>query len=587
MDILAFASRLVGILPAAAVLALAGCAPGQPAPPRVDVVVVGAGMAGLAAAIEAAAGGAQVVVVDSNSVGGGHAMLASGFSLVGTPLQERMGYHDDVETAVADILAWGEDADPWWVRRYVEGSRAEVHDWLVARGVEFAMILPNPEDSVPRFHLPRGAAAGATLPVLREALGNERIGFVWNHEVTGLLREGRTVTGVRARDLRSGDEFELQAAAVVIATGGFESNDRLVREHWPAGRALPEPLYVGSGEFATGGGLKLAADAGAALVRMDRQLVYVTGMPNPRDASGRRGLLVLNPAAIMVDGSGRRFTNEAGASKDIEALVLSRSPATYWLVFDEPARAQLMIRGGPWLDGEVVEREIMANPALVSHAADLRSLAEAAGLPADALAATVERYNRFLREGRDGDFGRFGEASRGRLPPALETPPFHAIQLFPMVRKSMGGVAIDHEARVLDAEGRPIVGLYAAGEVTGIAGINGSHGGSGTFLGPSLLQGRIAGRTAAANLEPAGGAATAPAVMPQPAAAATPPGDPAALEERLASTEPGFWHFRQVHQLVLRRELACGDCHQGPWPPGPARTREQQLVQAGACSRCH
>lgn len=575
------------LLLALPVLTLSGCTPGEPGPPRTDVIVVGAGMAGLAAAIEAAAGGARVTVLDSNSVGGGHAILASGFSLVGTPLQERMGYRDDVEAAIADILAWGEDADPWWVRHYVEASRPEVHDWLVARGVQFAMILPNPEDSIPRFHLPRGAAAGAALPVLREALANERISFIWNHEVSGLLRDASGVSGIRARDLRSGGQLELHASAVILATGGFESNDRLVREHWPAARAVPDPLYVGAGHFATGGGLQLASDAGAALVRMDRQLVYVTGMPDPRDAAGRRGLLVLNPAAIMVDGSGRRFIDEAGASKDIEALVLSRSPATYWLVFDEPARAQLMIRGGPWLDAGTIEREIMADPALVSRGGDIRALALAAGLPADELAATVARYNRFVREGEDADFRRFGGATTGHLPPLLDTPPFYAIQLFPMTRKSMGGIAIDHQTRVLDAAGRPIRGLYAAGEVTGIAGINGSHGGSGTFLGPSLLQGRMAGQAAAAMLAPGRGDEAPPAIGALHADDTVPPDDPPPLDGRLVSEEPGFWHFRQVHRMVVQRELACGDCHQAGWPPGPARTREQQLLQFEACTRCH
>lgn len=587
MAIHAFISRSAGVLLAAAMLVLAGCKPEASGPPRTDVIVIGAGMAGLAAAIEAAAGGARVTVLDSNSVGGGHAILASGFSLVGTPLQERMGYRDDVETAIADILAWGEDADPWWVRRYVEASRPEVHDWLVARGVQFAMILPNPEDSIPRFHLPRGAAAGAVLPVLREALANERISFIWNHEVSGLLHDAAGVGGIRARDLRSGGQLELHAAAVILATGGFESNDRLVREHWPAARAMPDPLYVGAGHFATGGGLQLASDAGAALVRMDRQLVYVTGMPDPRDTAGRRGLLVLNPAAIMVDGSGRRFIDEAGASKDIEALLLSRSPATHWLVFDEPARAQLMIRGGPWLDAGTIEREIMADPALVSRGEDIRSLAQAAGLPADELAATVARYNRFVREGEDADFRRFGGATTGHPPPLLDTPPFYAIQLFPMTRKSMGGIAIDHQTRVLDAAGRPIRGLYAAGEVTGIAGINGSHGGSGTFLGPSLLQGRMAGQAAAAMLAPGRGDEAPPAIGALHADDTVLSEDPSSLDGRLVSEEPGFWHFRQVHRMVVQRELACGDCHQAGWPPGPARTREQQLLQFEACTRCH
>ncbi|MCC7329582.1 MAG: FAD-binding protein [Gammaproteobacteria bacterium] len=573
----------------AAALACAGCASHPPPRPlQADVIVVGAGIAGLAAALQAADGGARVVVVDSNSVGGGHAMLASGFSLVGTPLQQKLGYHDDVERAVRDILAWGGDADPYWVRRYVEDSRHEVYDWLVDRGVEFAMILPNPEDSVPRFHLPRGAAARAVLPMLRGALGSPQIAFLWNHEVTGVLRGAAGITGVTVRDSRSGHQLRVDAPAVVIATGGFESNDALVREHWPGDRAVPEPLYVGSGQFATGSGLQLAVGAGATLERMDRQLVYVTGMPNPRDPAHRRGLLVLNPAAIMVDAQGRRFVNEAAPSKDIESLLLSRPQASHWLVFDEGSRAQLMIRGGPWLDRKAMEADIMANPALVSRADDIAALAVAAGLPPDALAATLDRYNGFVSAGRDADFQRFGQGTAGPPPPALKVPPFYAIKLSPMTRKSMGGIAIDHDAHALGAGGQPVRGLYAAGEATGVAGINGSHGGSGTFLGPSLLLGRIAGRTAAAEAVPlrrpdVGGAVDLPLRAP----ADRDPVPPEALGPRLAQEQPGFWHFTQVHRLVMERQQACASCHDATWPPGPAVTREQQLTQLASCTRCH
>ncbi len=576
------ARPLPSITLACLLAALATACTSWPAERRdADLVVVGAGIAGLAAALEAAEGGASVIVLDSNSVGGGHAVLAGGFSLVGTPLQAARGYRDDPELAIRDILAWGEDADPWWVRRYVEGSRTEVHDWLVAKGVEFAMILPSVEDSVPRFHFPRGAAASAVLPMLREALAHERIAFAWNQEVTRLRRRSNgAIAGVEARDLRSGRRLVLRAPAVVIATGGFESNDEMVRANWPTGQAVPRPLYVGSGEFATGTGIGLATAAGAALTRMDRQLVYVTGMPNPRDPTGRRGLLVQNAAGIMVGVDGRRFVDETAASKAIESLVLSRSPPSYWLVFDTPGRAQLMIRGGPWVDARTVAGEIMNNPALVKSAASIRELAQATRLPEAALAATIARWNDAVAAGADVDFGRFGPGVAARTPAPLATPPYYAIELFPMTRKSMGGIAIDHEARALDAGGQPVPGLYAAGEVTGVAGINGSHGGSGTFLGPSLLIGRIAGRTASAAVATPG---SPPPDSPDVVATA----DPRPLAERVAQPRPGFWHFAQVHRLVQERATACTECHDDTWPAAPAQTRTQRLAQLGSCRRCH
>jgi hypothetical protein len=151
----------------------------------------------------------------------------------------------------------------------------------------------------------------------------------------------------------------------------------------------------------------------------------------------------------------------------------------------------------------------------------------------------------------------------------------------------MGGLVIDHQARVLGGAGQQIRGLFAAGEVTGVAGINGSHGGSGTFLGPSVLTGRIAGRSAAE-------LAVGPGKSSPPATPATEPTTPVTVRRTavdlpalLAVQREGYWHFTQSHTLVVERKDACEGCHQGPWPPGPATTREQRLVQLDSCTRCH
>ena len=141
-------------------LAIAGCT--RPLPDA-DVIIVGSGIAGLSAALEAGAAGRSVLVIDANSVGGGHAVKAGGFALVGTPLQERKGYRDSPEIAERDLLAWGEDADPEWVRRYVRASRTEVHDWLTAFGVRWGFILDTPEHSVPRFHFANGSFMPAAM----------------------------------------------------------------------------------------------------------------------------------------------------------------------------------------------------------------------------------------------------------------------------------------------------------------------------------------------------------------------------------------------------------------------------------------
>jgi len=155
-------------------LALAGC---EPAPPAIDadVLVIGAGIAGLSAALEASEAEASVTLVEINSVGGGHAVKAGGLFMVDTPLQNEKGVEDSVTLAVADMLAWGEDADAKWVRRYAAASRPEVYDWLTGLGVEFALLMPAPgETSVPRFHFTRGTSVNVVVPMMHQIVRIDR-----------------------------------------------------------------------------------------------------------------------------------------------------------------------------------------------------------------------------------------------------------------------------------------------------------------------------------------------------------------------------------------------------------------------------
>ncbi|NUQ13560.1 MAG: FAD-binding protein, partial [Gemmatimonadaceae bacterium] len=153
-------------------------------------------------------------------------------------------------------------------------------------------------------------------------------------------------------------------------------------------------------------------------------------------------------------------------------------------------RWPVAILGATGAVGQTFIRQLAGHPWF-----EIAELAAQAGLPAAALEETVRRYNAQVAKGVDPDFGRFGPG-QPLQPVAVAQPPFYAVQFFPLTRKSMGGVAIDRDCRVIDARQQPIPGLLAAGELTGLAGINGKAGLEGTFLGPSMLTGRIAGRTA-------------------------------------------------------------------------------------------
>lgn len=559
------------------------------ADPPPDIIVVGAGIAGLSTALEAARGGARVTVVELSSVFGGHAVMSGGnLCIVATPLQEKFKISDSAELAAADFRNWGEDADPGWVRYYVERSRAEIYDWVTPMGVEFSFVVPHDGNTVPRLHFTRGKGLALVAPIYRECL-KAGVQFAWNHEVVDLVVERGRVAGVTARELRSGQRRKFNAGAVVLATGGFQSNLQMVRRHWPEWLPSPQRLLSGAGRYATGSGHAIAERAGAALVNLDHQWNYAIGLPDPRDPARQRGLAAFNPAAIWVNADGKRFVNEFAGAKTSAAALLRQKGQTYWSIFDEAAKRSLGVTLAGWSDFQQIERVIFDNPELVKSAPALPELAAKIGVPPAALAETIERYNRQVAERRDTDFGRFGPTTNPK-PAAIEKPPFYAARFFPITRKSMGGVRIDLSCRVLNVNGKPIPGLYAAGEVAGFGGINGKAALEGTFLGPSIVTGRVAARTILAALPRRVRAQPPRALLPTERDAAFP--DSACtgchnLDLLLARTRPGYWHFEKSHRAVVDRSLSCHACHAELHPYIRRAHRINRASQIDNCKSCH
>jgi flavocytochrome c len=533
-----------------ALLTIGSCTP-IPQPGDADVIIVGAGIAGLSAALEASAEGATVLVLDANSVGGGHAVKAGGFALVDTQLQRDKGINDSPDLAWGDLVRWGVDPDPYWTRLYAEQSGTDVYDWLTSMGVRFSIVMKTPEHSVPRFHFTSGTAVNAVVPMLRTALLDPHISFRWNTRVIALQRSAEHINGVVAEDTRTDERVELRSGAVVLATGGFQNNLTMVRENWSTGKA-PEQLLKGAGHFATGDGYHMAEWAGANMVRMTDQVTFYTGVTNPRDASGETAFHAQNPAAIWLDLQGRRFVNESADSKTVAAAVTELDPMSFWMVFDSAGLRKFSLRGAPWLNKDTIRAEFLDNPEITRTADNLEDMAHAMGLPVHNLRAAVQVWNRMFATGTDVQFSRFNSVRRPTgLRPVTE-PPFYAVRVHPLTRKSMGGPAINVRGQVVNNERQPVPGLYAAGELTGVAGINGSHGGSGTFLGPSVLIGRIAGRHAAIDSGRTTTFKRSPVI--------------AADESNRNPGQPGYWHFDAVHRTVSERGDGCEQCHSEQMP---------------------
>jgi predicted oxidoreductase len=556
---------------------------------KADAIVVGAGLSGLSAAVEMGRAGLNVLVLDMNSVPGGHAVLAGGVALVATPLQEKNGIKDSPDAAYKDWMQWTVDADPQWTRFYVENSRAMIYDWVTAMGVEFVRVGGGQANSVPRVHFTKGRSIHLVMPIFKTALAMPNVSFLWNAKAERLVVENGSVQGVVVRHLRTGRTETLRAPHTLLATGGFESDLERVLANWTPSLPRPDRLLIGSAISATGSGHDMAVEAGAALSRIDRHYIYIDGLADPRDSQRIHALTGGNSRAIWVNAQGRRFTNENGFDKAILADLLKQEPSSYWAVFDESARENFGVRGAAWVQTPMDGHPILDNPDAAHKADTLDALAAKAGLSADALKATIARFNSQIDGGEDTDFARFRGGQR--LPGKIAKPPFYAVQFFPMTRKNMGGVAIDMQARVLNRTGQPVPGLFAAGEITGSVGINGSHGMDGTFLGPAIMTGRLAGRTIsqqrAATSSRTNSQTNVGRVVSDPASAPLPSLTAADLQPLLAKPRDGFWHFEVSHKTVVERKYACTLCHMPALPFAPVTTRTQREAQTAVCVNCH
>lgn len=467
-----------------------------------DVVIAGTGGAGLAAAIEARRAGATVLMLDCDeSFGGASVISGGGCFMVNTPLQAQHGIEDSIEAAYEDWLAWGGDTvDREWARVYIERSRPDLYDWFEAMGVRWTKLKRQEGNRVLRWHQSPGGGREVTTTLYDEArrLGVTR--WLWRTAADELIMADGRVAGLAAHDLDSGATLTIRARAVVMATGGFMSDEAMVYRHNPRLRGVP--ILLAAGSHATGSGHCLIERAGGLLTHMDAMWIYAYGTPDYRDAAGKRGILVREiRGSVWVNAQGRRFHNEGrqGPATATPAL-LAQSPPRAWAILDGPMidgleLAHPSFRSGVTPDRALVRAYLEASP-FVHFAPTLPALAEAMRVPAETFVDTIERYNTAIREGRSHDPDQ-QKPLAGMRP--LDAPPFVAITFMPTTRKNLGGVKTTLRCEVVRPGGAPIPGLYAAGELAGMAGghINGARGLEGTMLGPAIFSGRVAGQWAA------------------------------------------------------------------------------------------
>lgn len=468
---------------------------------QVDVAIIGGGGAGIPAAIEVArAGGTAVVLEQADSCGGTAAISGGGCCIVGTPLQKAQGIEDTPDLAFEDWVKWGQGAaDEVWARFYLEHTLHDLYHWAESCGAKWVDMKFQEGNRVFRWHRPDNNGLGLMTAFITTAESLPNIKILTCTSAGKLLTQSGRVCGVTATN-NTNETIEIHSKTVVIATGGFNSNLDMVLEHRPEFKKFK--VMEGSGFGSKGVGHKMIRELGGYFTHMDNIWFYVYATPDYRDPQGRRGLVFrLTPGYIWFNQQGNRFHNESltGGASATPAL-LRQNPPHAWAVLDTPMMAKMEVADPYYRDGDKTRKdkvqELLDNSPYIKKANTQAELARKIEVDVESFLSTVERYNKAFDEGleQEPEFGKSLKLSK-----KFDTPPYYAIQLFPLARKNFGGVKTDLRCRVLNKYFEPIPGLYAAGEVAGMAGghINGKAGLEGTMLGPSIFSGRVAGAWAA------------------------------------------------------------------------------------------
>jgi predicted oxidoreductase len=544
-----------------------------------DVAVVGAGLAGLVAAAEAADAGRSVVLLDQEgeqSIGGQAFWSLGGLFLVDTPEQRRMGIKDSRELALQDWFGsaqFDRPEDRWpraWAEAYVDFAAGEKRTWLREQGHRVFPVVGWAErgdgradghgNSVPRFHITWGTGPGVVAPFERRVRAHAeagRIRFAFRHRVDAVTVEDGAAAGVTGQVLQPTledrgrptsrdpiDDFEVRAQAVIVTSGGIGGDHDLVRRTWPE-RLGPPPrtMVAGVPAHVDGRMLRITQDAGANVINPDRMWHYVEGLRNWDPIWENHGIRILpGPSSLWLDATGKRLPAPYFPGFDTLGTLKYLRGTGYdysWFVLTQKIIEKEFALSGseqnPDLTGKDVRlvlsrvrpgapgpveafkrngADFVVAGTLTELVAGMNKLADEDAPPIGeaALRSLIEARDREL----DNDFTkdaqiaairvarnyRGDKLSRVAKPHRLLAPgagPLIAVRLGILSRKTLGGLETDLEGRCLRADGEPLPGLYAAGEVSGFGGggMMGYNALEGTFLGGCLFSGRTAGRNAA------------------------------------------------------------------------------------------
>ena len=485
-----------------------------------DVVVVGAGGAGMTAAITAAGEGKSVVILESQPMVGGNSVRATGGMNAGktvyqdenefgesagvektlktaaekyadnetiTALAKTVseqwaayqanptGYFDSVELMELDTMIGGKGInDPELVETLCANS-ADAIDWLDEHGITLHNVSSFGGASVKRIHRPVNAEGKTVsvgsymIPLLQENCEKAGVKMMLDTTATEILTDANgAAVGVKATGA-SGETVTVNAKAVVLASGGFGANLDMVVKYKPELKGFMTTNAPGI----QGQGIEMAQAIGAATVDMDQIQIHPTVEANTAAliTEGLRG-----DGAILINEEGKRFIDEVGTRDVVSAAEIAQTGSYSWLVVD-----QAMVDASSVIQGYIKKGYTVTG-------ATYEELGEAMGVDAAAFAETMEKWNGYVEAKNDPDFGRTSFAN------PLNTAPYYAVKVTAGVHHTMGGLKINANTEVLNEKGEVIPGLFAAGEVTG--GVHGANRLGGNAVADFTVFGRIAGAAA-------------------------------------------------------------------------------------------
>ncbi len=469
---------------------------------RADLVVIGSGAAGLAAALTAAEGGFRVVILEKQRSIGGSSNFFEGTFAVESDLQrkEYITYsRDEAFRAFMEYSHWR--ANPRIVRAFVEESAATI-SWLQKYGVEFAGVSVLMSDAERTYHVPRGAGE-AVVRCLASAAKEKGVRLYLGMAATEIVREGNGIAAVVAA-AEDGEPRRIACGSVFVATGGYTNNREWIKKY--AGFDLERNLFPVGNVDKTGDGIRMAWEAGAAAEGMGVVEMYRIGPMGPEFQMKSHLQIAGVQPDLWVDYRGERFCNEGISFNDTAAgNVNARHKEGYTFTILDDSIKQTMIDNGidrnmsqdnlPGARPVNFDAEMSAAIKAASteaFAADsVEALAELMGVQPAVLAATVAEYNRFCEKGHDDLFAKNPKYLR-----PLRGPRFYAMKCRTISLGTLGGIKINERMEVLDKKDKAIPGLYAGGMDAG--GMWGDsypiREGNGTSSAFAINSGRIAGR---------------------------------------------------------------------------------------------